>query len=681
MRTLFDAQWLWMDHSGSLAMNPLQGLGNLFFPFNLNLSPAFWPLRYTGAEKPLAAYVVLAVELVMAAFAYSRTARLPAAVGISGGMLLALLALPTTWPAVFYPLLALAPNCADLLLYQSLLIWTFSGIVSESTVSNVARCAAFVLLPFAIAVANPLFAIVVAPTSCVILVALVFAARDRAQRIWRVGALGASLAIVVFGGVAEYIVGGVLFSVPTLFSQELFRHQSSLTHASIVFQGAQFTATGPALLGASIMGALLTARRSCGVPRLLAMLHVVVSPSLIVLGYSFIKFVPEWRGPQLVYFEMSLWPMFAVFAMALVHQSVECLRGRATAYASSGLWYALPIPALGCKLVLIGLAAAIAMRAVPRDELNPKFPPESGPLIADLRREIGVEPGDRYRGSVATFTGIREAGGTSWMDLHAFDAALNREAGNDHRLVGLWRFGIPTLQEYNHYITPTLYLVASRLLASSGDPQIRNILLLTSPHPPLLASMGVRFLISDEPLDGRVYTERAFVTRRSSGSLRLYELPAANTNGFSILQVIHAETATDMLRAMKSGMDYRTSAVTSERIAAEPLVPATDLMITLRPGGFGFTGRSPGTSLVLLPFQFTNCAKLQSGSGSSRLVRLNLAQLGILFSGIIDAKVAVRSGPLHEPGCRIRDFVDAKRIALQDAGRNFRLVTSAALSR
>ena len=41
-------------------------------------------------------------------------------------------------------------------------------------------------------------------------------------------------------------------------------------------------------------------------------------------------------------------------------------------------------------------------------------------------------------------------------------------SGNDHRMYGLWYFGIPTLLEANQFSSPFFHLVNARLLNAAG---------------------------------------------------------------------------------------------------------------------------------------------------------------------------------------------------------------------
>jgi hypothetical protein len=79
-------------------------------------------------------------------------------------------------------------------------------------------------------------------------------------------------------------------------------------------------------------------------------------------------------------------------------------------------------------------------------------------------------------------------------------------------------------------------------------------------------------------------------------------------------------------------------------------------------GGVHVSGRSDGTSLVVLPLQFSNCLRVKSGN--ARIVRANLMLAGIVFSGTLDSEIDLAYGIL-EPSCRRKDLADLKRLDLK----------------
>ena len=77
------------------------------------------------------------------------------------------------------------------------------------------------------------------------------------------------------------------------------------------------------------------------------------------------------------------------------------------------------------------------------------------------------------------------------------------------------------------------------------------------------------------------------------------------------------------------------------------------------PGGFHLSGRSDGTSLVVLPQQFSHC--LRARDDRVRIVRADLLMAGVIFSGDVDTDILFDYG-IFRPGCRRGDLADMRRL-------------------
>jgi hypothetical protein len=73
--------------------------------------------------------------------------------------------------------------------------------------------------------------------------------------------------------------------------------------------------------------------------------------------------------------------------------------------------------------------------------------------------------------------------------------------------------------------------------------------------------------------------------------------------------------------------------------------------------------RSAGLSLVVVPIEFSNCIELSyepsvASSSKPYLLRVNGLLTGVVFERELDAKLAFRTGQLHNAACRWRDYQD-----------------------
>src|SRR5262249_24140710 len=204
--------------------------------------------------------------------------------------------------------------------------------------------------------------------------------------------------------------------------------------------------------------------------------------------------------------------------------------------------------------------------------------------------------------------------GTNWYDLAYYDwGVLVPATGNDHRFIGLWVFGIPTLQEYNQFTSPPFYLYLSRLLARPVDQQIRSITIITRADLEKLQSLGVAYIISDSELPALQID--SIQLPGNNAPLRLYRLPEPNLGQFSPTNAIYVRNAEEALAAIEA-VDLRNTVVTDERLPTA-LVRARDVTLRFFPGLAKVTGSSDrAKSVIILPIQFSRCLRASANPSS-----------------------------------------------------------------
>jgi hypothetical protein len=79
-------------------------------------------------------------------------------------------------------------------------------------------------------------------------------------------------------------------------------------------------------------------------------------------------------------------------------------------------------------------------------------------------------------------------------------------------------------------------------------------------------------------------------------------------------------------------------------------------------GGLHVSAQSDGTSLVLLPQQFSHC--LRPHDYRVRLLRSDLLLTGMLFSGRVDTDISFGYGILS-PNASVADLANIKQLQLQ----------------
>ena len=80
-------------------------------------------------------------------------------------------------------------------------------------------------------------------------------------------------------------------------------------------------------------------------------------------------------------------------------------------------------------------------------------------------------------------------------------------------------------------------------------------------------------------------------------------------------------------------------------------------------GSLRLQTESDGRSILLVPLDRRRCLEATALDGEKPiLVRANLVETGILFSGRLDIRLSLQTGPFLNPACRLRDFFDARTL-------------------
>ena len=178
-----------------------------------------------------------------------------------------------------------------------------------------------------------------------------------------------------------------------------------------------------------------------------------------------------------------------------------------------------------------------------------------------------------------------------------------------------------------------------------------------------------RFILSREPLDFSAafpngmgnLKEVQFRVTSPPATWYVYELPLTNTGNYSPTVVYKLAMAPEMLDKMESPeFDFRTDAVVTEDVS-ETLVPLKDMKLSFERNAARVQGTSDGTSLALLPLQYSHCLRLSDPN--ARLVRADLALVGVVFRVNLDAKITDDFG-MFAPGCRALDGADVRRLKI-----------------
>ncbi|MFL5050872.1 MAG: hypothetical protein ACJ8D4_12245, partial [Xanthobacteraceae bacterium] len=146
------------------------------------------------------------------------------------------------------------------------------------------------------------------------------------------------------------------------------------------------------------------------------------------------------------------------------------------------------------------------------------------------------------------------------------------------------------------------------------------------------------------------------------GTWYVYELANPNVGNYSPTDVVVARSGPEIMAILRQpDFDFTKQAVVSAPLT-QPLTPAREMRLSIIRSGLHVSGKSDGTSLVILPQQFSHC--LRARDSRVRLMRTNLMMAGMIFSGDVDTDILFDYG-LFSPACRRADLADLKQLDLK----------------
>jgi hypothetical protein len=282
--------------------------------------------------------------------------------------------------------------------------------------------------------------------------------------------------------------------------------------------------------------------------------------------------------------------------------------------------------------------------------------PNEPEVVAFFKSNIGRAVGHPIRGSVHFWTYNADIGFT---------------------IITLWANAVHTIDEYSQLVTPQALYALHALLQNNVTSMLNGFVPFAGTSWDMffktLQLFGVRYYVADPGgaalaakagYHGFTFPRRPLIG--APGLWQIYELPQPNVGDYSPTEVVTAALAPDMVAAMRAENFDFTKQVVLSVPPPETLVPARDVQLSLIRGGFHLSGHSSGTSLVVLPQQFSNC--LRARDERVRIVRADLLMTGVIFSGEIDTDILFDYG-IFTPGCRRADLADMRRLQVNIPSR------------
>lgn len=672
----FDGRFVLVELSNRLTFTPprfsfandfLQSVGNIEFMTNPWAFFVYWPLLWfsdldTGR---LVVYLLIAVIIFLSAYGLARLLSLGRYTALMAGWILGVVVTPFVPYPFIVPILSIAPTSFLLVACPVVGFWLVRQIGQTSlTRDALAGLGLVAFLLYLLAVnppALPLLAAGAAPYAVMAL--LLIRRRSELVRIFAVLAAVAVVATCLRW--PWYLLGVFSYSAPLVFPGDFTLPNLGASYLSILFQGRMFGWAGPLLVMASAAGALLSLHHGARELRVAAHTLMVFVVSLLGARISYSLF-GDWSRFSPFYLEIALWPLYAVFSAVLVQRTVGLVA--AVAVAAARLLTARDVSGVGARAGWLLPATAAAVAAVLATSQSPlpkeAFPPRNTAIVDVLKSNIALSEDAAFKGRVATIIPVdAKSPDDPWLQQLTVALKVWRTIGNDQLSIGLWYFRIPTLFEYNQFLSPVFHALVKRTLQRPVLPHTRNIEIFSHADPRILRLLGVRYVImpqAENPIGVLRATEDVAGQRWG-----LYELSAPNLASYSATSVeVRRGLASTLDLVTDDLVDLTKTAVVQEEISG-PLTPVESSSLSMSGGDQHVVARSAGRSLLIVPLEFSRCMELQDRRAGPqrpdvRLVRADGVLTGIVFERELNAVLTFRTGPLHSPTCRWKDYQELR---------------------
>ena len=641
--------------------NFLQSIGNIQLLHNAKLLFYYWPIAWLADLRlaKIASGVLIAAIVFTSVYAVARLLSQSRPVAAAAAWCIGFLSAPFVSVWFFYPLIYVNPHFVPVLAIPVVAFWLIGGAGRSSNLfADAARALGLVALAFYVLAAAPDLSPVITLGTLPYIVLPIVTARSWTEQWRKVAVLTAAMILAVILRWPWYLIGLFLDTAPNLFPNDFTAVYQDASYASVMFQGSSFSWAGPLLVGSSALGALFSLRAADFQLRAAAWMVLALIVLFAAAGLV-LTLVPHWILPPPIYFEVAIWPLYGVFAGVVL---VRLSNVVAAQFARARYWKSnLVRPQAAVPVAALVLAVVLVFRHHPQTSDYP-FPPRHSPVAEILKADIAFDSHSSFRGRVMTAIPVEPDGPDATAQQVSKAATWARMSGNDEMSVGLWFYRVPTLFEYNQFLSPLFHALLKRALQRPSLVHQRNMTILTYPDSRVLKLLGVRYVLMPRP-DAALGALRA-TEDRAGEPWGLVELAAPNLATYSPTTVeVRGNLASTLDFVMDDRVDLARQATAQANVAG-PLVPARSSALLMEGRDLHVTAESDGRTLVIVPVEFSHCLELDEAhpatGGGATLLRIDGLLTGMVFDRHVDALLSFRIGPLHNPLCRWEDYRDSK---------------------
>jgi hypothetical protein len=659
-----------------------QSFGNLAYTLNFNLLPEA-RLAYIGGElHPVVMYLVASALFFSATYCMSLALGFERLASLISGLVVVLLTMPVTSPAKFSEMYWWHSPYAIPLVYQfAVLLVTVRFVGRLGTLGNLVAVAALIVETLWIIIGGAKGGMFVLLGAGLFSIALVTSAGSERELRWKILAGLVVLLFLFLPGTLDYIRGLYAYSATMLLFSGTqapgITDPAGLLQALFPSPGLEHVKAAGSVWVNYILGYPLTILSGIGLiwtvacpptrrARHLAIALIASIPFLVLFAYGMT--IGNAIYPLVVIFAVvgalavTRWFWHRLNFRLFANQFGLCGAASPQGVENSAIRRLLIV-----TVVLVALSVTLLARLTQRPPLGFRYPPTHPPLIDLLTANIRFRSGDSFRGRYInmSFTKPLETGKIAKDSSLAYALMVSAvenaiKFGNDLTMQGPRFYDIPVAVEGNRMSTPMSALFQNFLLVNEGQIERIDYRTVTRFVPRIFQLLGIRYVLSHQSLGGE--SVRTAELQQLPDATALYEIADSNVGQYSPTSIaLISDWRAALERLAEPNFDGRASALVHDDWMGEtlPLSPGKGEIVRTA-AGYRVVARSAGTSLLILPFEFSKCLLIKQLQGVARIGRADFFLTGMLFEKQAEAEIRFRFGPFENSGCRLADAADIR---------------------
>jgi hypothetical protein len=669
----------------SFKWNLLQGLGSIGLVSNPAFMPSFWPVAAGGDfEKSIVlSFTLLSLELTLCSYLLCRRLGLGSFYSMFASSLVLISMLPYRTLPALYVMTSLAPPFGSLMCQCCFFIYLFSKITAARTYDIALKFLAASFLVTSIIFMNPVSLTISGPICTIYMLSIIIF--DRENRKIKILFVGGLLLLLGVSTIIPFVVGLNFNTAAVLAAGDIPDARVGPKFMSIFFNPniyGDMYQLGFYLFVFAFIGCSISLFARDSITRAIAAATFLLMCMFVLLGEIARRhpdFNSMWRGAAPLYYELMIIPIYAGLAFRGLQVVLLVLAGflgrsiaRFDRIMEFQFYYQRGIRACGILISAVLFPAMLFSVPIPTDLFDRdipasfyKMPPDRNTIVDILEKEIALSPVKIYNGRVASLFGSGNSDVFDASIWQKYQKAFEGSLGNDLMTVGMWYYKIPTLLVYNPLMSPALFRFTRAFLSEPQDIPDRNIPMLRKFDARILRLLGVKFVISDQR--EAIGTDARFIVALSEPSgktANLFELDRVNTQGFSPTNLRTIRSWAETMSVLADPTFDLEKNSTTDRELAGPFEAVTESRIVVSDSKIFVTAKSHGRSLLILPFEFSNCMVVAGGRPDMSVFRADGLLLGLSFERSLDISVETRFGLGRRSLCRFQDAME-HRHALQ----------------